>query len=92
MVGFGLVLIPAGMDFFFRRPERGKRGTGTIVTSILPSAVIFLIVIAVLPLDTVFRVLAIVCEVAGMAMYGWAMWGHTQRAAGSTRASRVRRG
>lgn len=71
VIGFGLVLIPAGIDVLTRQPEGGKRGPRTIIVSMLPSAVIFFITVAVLQIDVVFRVLAIVCEISGMAIYGW---------------------
>lgn len=83
IIGFGLVLIPAGVHFLTSQSEGGKRGPGTIVVSMLPSAVIFFITVAVIPLGAVFRVLAILCEIVGMAVYGWSWGAHSRRAAGA---------
>lgn len=89
VIGFGLVLIPAGVNFLTKRPEEGKHGPRTIAVSMIPSAVIFLIMVAIIPIDAIFRVLAIVCEVAGMAIYGWSWWGHSRHSPGATSRTRA---
>jgi hypothetical protein len=83
VVGFGLVLIPAGVDFLGNQTA-GKRGPRAIIVSMLPSVVLFFITVAVLPLSAIFRVLATICEIGGMAIYGGA-WGVYPR--GSSSAS-----
>ncbi len=89
IIGFGLVLIPAGVNFLTSQPAGGKRGPGTMVASMTPSAVIFFITVAVVPLGAIVRVLAILCEVAGMAVYGWSWWGQSSGSANTTPRARV---
>ena len=70
LIGFGLVLIPAGLDFvwFPSRPNQ-KRGAGVLLISVLPGALLFLLTVAILPLSFVFRVAAVIIEFLGVAIY-----------------------
>lgn len=77
IIGFGVVLIPAGMDLFLQ-PAQGKRNPAAILISVLPSAILFLITVFVIPMEPLIRVLAIVVEVVGVALYVWA-WRSTHR-------------
>lgn len=79
VIGFALVLIPAGMDMMGAASGE-KRSLGTIVVSTIPAALLFLITVFALPLETVYRVLAILAELAGMALY-LAAWWHAAHAA-----------
>ncbi len=77
VVFFGLVLIPSGLDFFFwsaPADSTSKRGVGVIVWSMLPALALMVIAISVLPTPLVTRILAIVTELVGMGLFGWAWW------------------
>lgn len=77
IIGFGIVLIPAGLAFFATAQEPSeKRGVGVVIVSILPAAVLFVVTVAAFPLPTLFRVLALVAEFTGMGAYGWAFWAY----------------
>lgn len=68
IVAFGLAIIPAGLDIFV--PSQ-KRGAATIIFSLIPAIIIFLVAAFVLPIGGIARLLAIISELAGMALYGW---------------------
>ncbi|HET7035206.1 MAG TPA: hypothetical protein VFI42_05930 [Thermomicrobiaceae bacterium] len=75
VVLYGLVLVPSSLDIFTNRPRgNGKRGAGTLAISLVPALAIFVILVVVAPLSLLAGVLAIVVELAGMALYGWAWW------------------
>lgn len=74
VVGFGLVLIPLGLDLFLAPASPAKRGLGTLLISMLPAVILYLIVVTVLPVGTVARVLSLLTELGGMLVYGWAWW------------------
>ncbi len=77
LVMFGLVLIPSGLDFYFwPAASDSKRGIGAILWSMIPALVLMLFTVAVLPTAPIVRIVAIVVEIAGMGMYGWAWWMH----------------
>lgn len=71
VVGFGLVLIPAGLDIVGGQGQPGeKRGLIPLLVTVVPAAVLFVIVVFALPLGAVVRVLAIVLEAAGLVVSG----------------------
>lgn len=74
IIGFGIVLVPAGLDFF-GGPGR-KRGASVVIASMLPAAALFIIAVIAFPLTTPFRIAAVIAEFAGMAIYGWAFWSY----------------
>lgn len=76
IIGFGIVLVPAGLEFFGRSQEAPgeKRGVGVVFVSILPAAILFAIAVAAFPLSALFRILAVAVELIGMVAYGWAIW------------------
>lgn len=75
LIGFGLVLVPSGLDFvWFPARSNQKRGIGVLLISVLPAAVLFLLTVAILPLSLAFRVVAVVAEFLGMAIYSRAWW------------------
>jgi hypothetical protein len=84
VVGFALVLVPAGMELFLQ-PAQTKRGPTAILIAVLPSAVLFLITVLVVPVAPVFRVLAIVAELAGMAIFIWSWVSAQGQPSGATR-------
>ena len=75
LIGFGLVLIPAGLDFvwFPSRPNQ-KRGAGVLLISVLPGALLFLLTVAILTISFAFRVAAVIIEFLGVAIYSRAWW------------------
>lgn len=74
VVGFGLVLVPAGLDIITpSRPDRKGRRM-SVVVAIIPALVIFGVVAATLPIGRGFLIAAIVAEVVGVLIYGWAWW------------------
>lgn len=78
LIGFGLVLIPSGLDFIWFPPRSNqKRGIGVLLISILPAALLFLITAVILPISLAFQVIAVVTEFLGMAIYGRAWWDST---------------
>jgi len=82
VIGFGVVLIPSGLDILGMPRDAGeKRGTVTLLVSMLPAAVLFVITVVVLPLAPVYRILAIVAEVVGMVAFAWAWRASMSRAA-----------
>ncbi|HZS94700.1 MAG TPA: hypothetical protein VFA78_07875 [Chloroflexota bacterium] len=93
IIGFGIVLVPAGLAFFatVREPAE-KRGVGVVIVSILPAAVLFVITVAAFPLAPLFRVLALVAEFIGMGAYGWAFWAYHRGAASTGPSTRRGRG
>lgn len=79
LIGFGLVLIPSGLDYFWfpARPDQ-KRGIGVLLISVLPAAILFLLMVVILPISVVFRVIALVAEFFGMAIYSRSWWVFTR--------------
>jgi disulfide bond formation protein DsbB len=94
-VGFGVVLIPLGLDFLGtpREETSEKRGKGTLVVSLLPAVALFVIVVAVFPLSTLFRILAVAVEFVGMAAYSRAVWvyHHPSPASSGAEGAKARR-
>ncbi len=75
LIGFGLVLIPSGLDFiWFPARSSQKRGVGVLLISVLPAAMLFLLTVAILPISLAFRVVAVAAEFLGMAIYSRAWW------------------
>lgn len=75
LIAFGAVLIPPGADIFYRPGQPGqKRGLIPVLIAAVPAAALFVVVVAVLPLALALRVLAIVVELVGMALF-IAAWG-----------------
>ncbi|MDQ2744255.1 MAG: hypothetical protein M3Z66_18445 [Chloroflexota bacterium] len=74
IIGFGIVLVPTGLDLFMAPGPGQKRGLGTLLVSLVPAVALFLITVIVLPLGAFFRGIAIASEFAGMALYGWSRW------------------
>jgi hypothetical protein len=79
IIGFGLVLIPSGLDFFWFPGRSGqKRGIGVLLVSVLPAAILFLITVVILPISATIRLVALVAEFVGMAIYSRSWWVFTR--------------
>lgn len=80
---FALVLIPAGLDALYpERLHRGaKRGLISAILSVLPAVALIVLTAVVMPIAPIFAVLAIACEVVGIALYLWDWYSGTQRVA-----------
>ncbi|CCF86196.1 hypothetical protein [Nitrolancea hollandica] len=79
IVGFGLVLIPSGLDFFWFPGRSGqKRGIGVLLVSVLPAAILFLLTVIILPIGAAIRLVALVAEFVGMAIYSRSWWVFTR--------------
>jgi hypothetical protein len=80
LIAFALVLIPSSFDVF-RVPAtlEPKRGLSTLLVSLLPAGLLFLLIVFRLPIGALFRVLAIIAEFLGLGFYGWAWWSYRGR-------------
>ncbi|HZU12682.1 MAG TPA: hypothetical protein VFB58_07565 [Chloroflexota bacterium] len=85
VIAFGVVLIPAGLQFL-GEPGR-RRGVSVVFASLVPAALLFILVVVFFPLQPGFRALAIVAEFLGLAGYGWAFYNYGRDT--SSRQSRL---
>lgn len=75
LIAFGAILIPPGADIFYRPGQPGqKHGLFPVLIAAVPAALLFIVVVAVLPLAPVLRALAVALELVGMALF-MAAWG-----------------
>lgn len=75
LIAFGVVLIPPGLDVFWRPGEPGqKTGLFPVLIAALPAALLFIVAVGVLPLSTGLQVLAIALELGGIVVYLGAWW------------------
>lgn len=82
LIAFGAVLIPPGADLFNRLGQPGeKRGLFPVLIAVVPAALLYIVVVVILPLATGLRVLAVILELMGMAVFlvAWGSYGNVTR-------------